>query len=146
MAGVWKRWEVFGPSDAAEAEAECRSLARTATAARGVVNSVTCMASQARSAEQAREIAALGAEAPAQAVGMPLLDAGSCEVRRLQGEVALLESKVLEQQAPCISRLGCIQAVQVAAARKAGDHLTSRAGCEEPRGWMFSASVCNNPL
>lgn len=99
---------------------------RTATAARGVVNSVTCMASQARSAEQAREIAALGAEAPAQAVGMPeLLDAGSCEVRRLQGEVALLESKVLEQQAPCISRLGCIQAVQVAAARKA--EITLRA-------------------
>eukprot|EP00435_Cladocopium_sp_Y103_P014384 s2216_g3.t1 len=50
---------------------------------------------EARSAEQAREIAILGAEGPSQAV------------RRLQGEVAMLESKVLEQQA-----------IQSAAARK----------------------------
>eukprot|EP00434_Breviolum_minutum_P019591 symbB.v1.2.017281.t2/scaffold1325.1/size176917/7 len=51
--------------------------------------------SMARSAEQARQIATLGAEEPAQAV------------RRLQGEVAMLETKVLEQQA-----------MQSAAARK----------------------------
>lgn len=50
---------------------------------------------EVRSAEQAREIAILGAEGPSQAV------------RRLQGEVAMLESKVLEQQA-----------IQSAAARK----------------------------
>ncbi|CAK9001052.1 unnamed protein product [Durusdinium trenchii] len=50
---------------------------------------------EARSAEQARHIAALGSDVPAQAV------------RRLQGEVALLETKVLEQQA-----------TQAAAARK----------------------------
>ena len=50
---------------------------------------------EARSAEQARQIATLGAEEPAQAV------------RRLQGEVAMLETKVLEQQA-----------MQSAAARK----------------------------
>jgi len=91
LQGAAQRWaEPRQPDPALEQQAELEAALVQARAERSVLQE-RLKVQEARNAEHAHQVAELSSEVPVQVV------------RRLQGEVAMLESKVLEQQASLAS-------------------------------------------